>query len=740
MHKLFIKLTISFFAIFLLSLSSAFSQNIKHWEMVVAADDTWNYFPGKSEPPSDWMNINFDPSSWHSGRGGFGYGDSDDETTIETVPSVYIRISFNIVDKSSISKALLHIDYDDAFVAYLNGHEIARANIGTVGVLPSFSTLATSNHEAQIYSGGAAEFFFIADEVLLNFLNQGENVLAIQAHNVSNSSSDLSLIPFLTLGISDDTYYYRSIPDWLHFVPFIDSKLPIFVIETSGESIGNQDKITAHLNVVNNGEGKFNSFFDTGTDYAGNIGIEIRGRSSQLFPKKSYSFETRDDLGEGIDVSLLGMPLEEDWILYAPYSDKTMLRNAITFYLGGKLGNWQPEFAFCELYLNREYKGVYLLMEKIKRDKNRLDLSKLPPEDIIGDELTGGYILKVDKIDDLASNEYFKTYPSIGYHDARDYAFTYVYPDFDVIAAQQKIYINDFLVELQNTLNGNSFQDPVNGYSKYLDINSFIDFQIMNELSNNVDGYRYSTYFYKKKDSEGGKLFAGPLWDFNLGYGNVDYAPINLATDQWLYLNYGPHARNTMHWWARLMEDPAYKQSLYERWTELRASSFSTESILTNLSDMVQYLGDAIDRNFDKWPIIGQYVWPNENWEFNTSYQQELDYMEDWLVDRLNWMDANITSITGFYSAENQTDNISIFPNPVSTQLNIQLALEQINTIEIEIVDLLGKLVFHSDYSPDFVGNNSINMPIPQIDNGYYILLIKQNESLIATQKLIIQN
>jgi hypothetical protein len=725
--------------LFLFSFDSIYSQSINHWETIVIAEDTWHYFPGYSEPPADWANVDFDASVWSSGKGGFGYGDNDDGTIISPVPSVYIRINFNIIDISNIYWAMLNVDYDDAFVAYLNGHEIARTNIGTIGVRPTYSTWADSYIEARMYLGIAPEQFVIHNDTLLKYMNEGDNVLALQVHNYNAESSDMSSATFFSVGIKDVSNDYRTVPYWFE-APFINqSNLPLLVIETLGQTIVDEPKITSRLKVIDKGPGQLNSYFDEGTDYDGFIGIEIRGQSSQMFPKKSFSFETRDEAGNDLDVSLLGLPAEEDWILYAPYSDKTMLRNAITFQLGSLMADWQPGYKFCEVYLNANYQGVYLLMEKIKRDTNRVDISKLKPEEISGDDITGGYIVKVDKTGDLTSNEYFYTYPANRHNDARNYAFTYVYPDFDEIVTQQKSYLYNYLVGLENTLNGNSFQDPENGYSKYIDINSFVDFQIMNELANNVDGYRYSTYFYKKKDSKGGKLFAGPLWDFNLGYGNVDYSDLNLATDRWLYPSYGPYEWHPMHWWARLMEDPEYQDALYRRWTELRAGLFKTESIMANLDDMIYHMDGSIDRNFDKWPIIGQYVWPNYDW-YNTTYQQEIDYLKTWLLDRLSWMDDNITSTTGLFDAKNYENNLIVFPNPVKDQMNIRLAIENIDRISIDIIDLLGKKVFNTDYSPESTGNMSVKISIPYINNGYYILIIKQKKQIIATHKLIIQH
>ncbi|RLD80615.1 MAG: hypothetical protein DRJ10_07205 [Bacteroidetes bacterium] len=415
-----------------------------------------------------------------------------------------------------------------------------------------------------------------------------------------------------------------------------------------------------------------------------------------------------------------------------------MLRNAITYHLGRKMGDWQPRYKFCEVYLNGNYHGVYMLIEKIKRDGNRVDVNKLKPDEISGDDLTGGYILKVDKIWDLTPSEYFYTQPTYSYNNARNYAFTYVYPKFDDIVTEQKSYIYNYLRDLENSLNANTFKDPDIGFRKYMDVNSFIDFQIINELTNNVDGYRYSTYFYKKKDSNEGKLFAGPLWDFNLGFGNVDYAPSNLATDEWLYPNYGPDENYPMHWWARLMEDNDYHNAFVDRWVELRAGPFKTDSIMAYLTDTIDYLGGAIDRNFDRWPVIGEYIWPN--YFVGNSYGQEIDFLKTWITNRLDWMDANISHVTSIPFEVVQNSNLLIFPNPVKEKFTIQLFIRDLSKIDIEIIDLQGKSVFISKYSPVSSGSLSFQVGIPKLKNAYYILKVRQKDRVIGMKKIVINN
>jgi len=513
------------------------------------------------------------------------------------------------------------------------------------------------------------------------------------------------------------------------------SYLPLIVIDTRGQDIWDDPKIVAGMKVIDNGPGNTNNQFQDGTDYEGNIGIETRGQSSEMFPKKSYLIELRTETGVDTSATLLGMPAEEDWVLYAPYSDKTMLRNSLTFHLGGKMAGWQPRNRFCEVYLNGAYNGVYVLMENIKRDSNRVDVSKLKTDEVAGDDLTGGYIIKADKTADAGNDEYFTITPSVRYHSSDNYRFTYVYPDFDEIVQEQKNYIKKYMTDVENSLNGESFSDPFTGFRKYLDVKSFVDFQIIQELTNNVDGYRFSTFFYKDKDSKGGKLHAGPLWDFDLCYGNEDYTDFNLQTDIWLYTKYPDEYGGRMHWWARLMEDISYRSFFISRWKELRDGSFSTDSIMNYLDNSINYLGEAVDRNFDRWPILGEYVWPN--YYIGETYEDEVDYLKTWVTDRVNWIDANIMFAEGV-SENPSKQGILVFPNPVRDKLNLYFYLTYSGEIRMEIIDLLGRKVFNNEFLPDNQGYQYISYEIDNLASGYYVLQIFQGQRFIGKENILI--
>ncbi|MFN0274348.1 MAG: lamin tail domain-containing protein [Chitinophagales bacterium] len=205
-----------------------------HYETAIFNDDTWKYFIGSSEPPTDWNTISFDDATWSSGEGSIGYGDADDGTIITATTSVYLRKSFSIEDTALIANAILHADYDDAFVAYINGIEVARsANIG--GVPPAYSEVATYDHEAALYLGGVPETFTIDEAVLNSILIEGENVLCLQFHNTSIFSSDFTSSAWLTLGITTSGSYYSTPPAW--FTSTSAYNHTSFSLNTDGETI-----------------------------------------------------------------------------------------------------------------------------------------------------------------------------------------------------------------------------------------------------------------------------------------------------------------------------------------------------------------------------------------------------------------------------------------------------------------------------------------------------------------------
>ncbi|NTV84812.1 MAG: T9SS type A sorting domain-containing protein, partial [Bacteroidales bacterium] len=297
---------------------------------------------------------------------------------------------------------------------------------------------------------------------------------------------------------------------------------------------------------------------------------------------------------------------------------------------------------FCELVVNNDYKGVYTLMEKIKKDENRVDIATLNPEDVTGIELTGGYILRVDWVDPdfIFGEDGWESNPVPSYPGAKPIIFQYYYPGPDEMALQQKTYIREFVTNAEKALISSTFANPDNGYQKYFDILSFVDYMFLCEISKEVDKYRFSTYFYKEKDTDGGKLFAGPAWDFDLGYGNVDYWPQGLDHTGWFYTTVEPHEWSIMFWWKRMMEDPYFRDFAKTRWEWLRQHHLDYSNLQALMDSIILHTGEARDRNYERWPILGTYVWPNYNW-YGNNYEDEVYYFKDFLFRRMTWMDEN---------------------------------------------------------------------------------------------------
>lgn len=596
----------------------------------------WKYLVPTSAVSENWVEPGFDDTNWDTAIGGFGYGDGDDNTQAFG-SSVFVRRQFNISNLSDIEEVRLNLDYDDGYVAYLNGHEVARRNLGTVGVPVPFDEFTPIEHEADIYSGGAPE----SVEVPVSNLVLGLNTLAIQVHNRNAGSSDLTCRPFLSLGMNTSSQTYGPTPVW--FVPPItfSTHLPLVILNTDGQTIPDDPRIVIHMGIVDNGPGNLNSEDDPFNEYDGLINIERRGSSSQGFPKKQYALETQNIDGSSLDVSLLGLPNENDWILHAPYSDKSLMRNYLTYNWWRDMGWYTTRTRYCEVILNGDYQGVYILMEQIKWDNDRVDIEKMDGDDNAGDSLTGGYIIKVDKItgsgqfDWTSHVDTFQGQPKIT-------RYQYDYPNRDTITAEQETYIQQFFQDWEQALLDSTFSEPALGYRKYTDVNSFIDFFLIQEITKNVDGYRLSTYLNKQRDSRGGKLQAGPAWDFNITLGNADYCEGG-ETEGWA-LDFPCNQEVIPFWWHRMNQDPVYWNQVQCRWQELRSSLWSWTTINNQIDDNVSFLGDGSTRNFQRWNILGSQIWPN-NFVGGT-YEAEIGYLKQWLQARIWWLDQNIGSPT----------------------------------------------------------------------------------------------
>lgn len=535
-----------------------------------------------------------------------------------------------------------------------------------------------------------------------------------------------------------DTYAYADggdVIDWsLSFEEnapakeaYTPTSLPIIVMETDHITIPNEPKIPGRIKVIDDETGNLNSFPGP-VVFESNMAIEVRGSSSQSFPKKSYSFETQDEDGDDLETPLLGLPKEEDWILYAPYTDKSFLRDALTYYLGRAFGGYAPRTEACELVLNGDYMGVYWLEEKIKRDKNRVDIKKLNPVDTLGDALTGGYILKIDRHD--GDGTYFISNFE-GSNPAEEVFVVYEEPEGPDLHPAQKEYIQNLYNAFETALFGENFDDPQLGYRRYLDISSLVDYFLVCELGHNVDAYRLSTFFYKDRNSIDSLFHLGPLWDFNLAYGNVDYCECQ-TVEGWAY-EHSTACGNTPLWWGRLMEDSYFRDKVKCRYDSLRQTALSTSNIMNYLEDQTDLLDGPSERNYQKWPILGIYIWPNNF--IGDTYHEEANYLKQWVNGRLQWMDENIMGeclpVTSVFDWEDS--GLTLSPNPATDAFTIQSDFNSNESFEISIMTIDGLECTRLKYV-----NTGDQVDITGLASGIYIVNLLDHNGQWIQQKLVI--
>ena len=513
--------------------------------------------------------------------------------------------------------------------------------------------------------------------------------------------------------------------------PFTSSNLPIVKINTMGNSIVDEPKVLANMQIIDNGTGIRNYITDTVYTYDGNIGIEVRGSSSQTFPKKSFGFETWDSAGLEIDTSILGFPKESDWILNANYTDKSFLRNVTSYHLFNQMGHYASRTKYVEVFINNVYAGVYILMEKVKRDNNRVDISNLTPLDTSAIDITGGYILKVDKATGSGGAGGFNSaFPPVNNGTIPE--ILYDYPDDVTITPQQANYIQAFVDSFEQALHGPQYTDPINGYYKYINDSTFIDFFLINELSKNVDGYRISSYLYKEKITKGNRLCAGPVWDYDIAFGNADYCGGQYQTG-WSYTyNCSTTGFQVPFWWARLLSDPIYKNKVKCRYTQLRNTIFSTAYINNFIDSIALYLQESQTRNFQQWPILGTYVWPNPS-PIPTTYAGEISKLKSWISSRLTWLDLSLPgtcSTTGLEAISNN-GNIQVYPNPASDFITIKSEDDPIE--EYLLYNINGQLIDKG------IGNfkDEFTIQLTSITPGIYFLHTRTHSQLSVSRFIV---
>ena len=447
--------------------------------------------------------------------------------------------------------------------------------------------------------------------------------------------------------IVHDTYAFADagfLIDWSIYFgdtpakPFIfySSDLPIVKFTTINNPIGDEPKVPVLMQIIDNGPGVRNDPSQTTYAYEGLILTEWQGYTGPYYPKKNYDFELIDTLGNDIETSILGMPRENDWIFKAEYLDHTLLKNSITYEMARRMGGYAPRTRPCEIILDGDYIGLYVLTEIVKRDANRVDIAKLSSSDTSGLDLTGGYIIEMN-INNVPGDWNSPYLPINSATCQAPVEFKHVYPKSENILPQQRDYIRTYVDSMENALLAPGFADQDTGYRKFLDVDAFIDFLIVNEFSVNYDSYGRSTYLVKEKDTDGGKLKCGPPWDYDRAM-SYEYPE---SAQGWVWEITHPYWPFPF-WWSRMWEDSNYRKQLACRWIMLRQNTLQTEAFMGVIDSLAAQIDEAQERNFRVWNDLGI-----------MTYHENIDSLKSYLVHRLNWIDAALSAeqvgIPGLY-------------------------------------------------------------------------------------------
>lgn len=373
--------------------------------------------------------------------------------------------------------------------------------------------------------------------------------------------------------------------------------LPVLFIYTD-----NKEPIASKDNYVNG-----TIFFDGAGEFenlTAPMRIKGRGNSTWSMPKKPYRIKFDEKQ------SMAGFPANKDWVLLANYADKTSLRTEVAFNISRNTSlEYTPRTQHVEVFINDVYNGTYVLTEQLKIGKDRINVTD------------DGYLLEVDQLSRLDEGDVYFTTDRI-LLNIKD-------PDVE-LNSERYNWIRDFVIAAENALYGVNFKDPQNGYAKYIDVGSFVDWYLVNEITKNNDAKFFSSCYMNI--TPGGKLKMGPVWDFDIALGNVNYNNNYDPTGFWI---------KNSKWISRLFEDPAFVELVKERYNNLRGIILN--NIIAELNQDASYLSWSMIENNNKWGTLYTYTWPNDAiWG---SYNNEIQYLKTWLSQRISWLDKAINDL-----------------------------------------------------------------------------------------------
>lgn len=451
------------------------------------------------------------------------------------------------------------------------------------------------------------------------------------------------------------------------------SRLPVILLEVR-TPIDKDRKVPGRMRIVEEHDGSHRDLSTRPVTLDARIGIELRGASSLSYPQKSYSIELRDEQGNDRDAPVLGMPADADWGLVACWVDKPCLRNALAYAVGRQLGRWTPRARFAEVILDGRYEGLYLLVELPRRGRHRIPIPR-PAADANAGDLTGGYVIRRElggRTPPPASPNVDWISPVTWPDGVNRNVFSHHFPRVEELTSAQRDYIRRWFTRFEEAMKDPGWADPQRGYRAFIDTPSWVDYALVSELSNNIDGYSKSVYFVKQPDAAGGRLAIFPLWDFNLAFGNASFRDGG-RTDVWTHtMNerwwgscsgwFPVPAGCTMcqsrtrtcsnmpyvpFWWGRLWKDPRFLAEAGCRWKELRRGPLDVAALRGQIETWQRHLAPlAVPRHFARWPMLLQklsenaYVGPSgSSGNAAAFFREEVSYLVRWVESRIAWLD-----------------------------------------------------------------------------------------------------
>ncbi len=421
--------------------------------------------------------------------------------------------------------------------------------------------------------------------------------------------------------------YHRLAADVVNF----SSNLPVFIIDNFGQGGFPSDPlIPTVLSIYEPLAGR--ASLTNAPQLMSRAGMKRRGSSTGGQPKPNLAVEAWDEMDRDRDIEPLGFAAEADWVLYAPLGfDPSLMHNPLMFGLSNQAGRYATRTRFVEVFLNTggdsvsqsDYAGVYVFMEKIDREGDRVDVDRLLPEQTLLPEISGGYVLKIDRADPGDNGFY-----------AANQGIKYVYPsEPEILTVQrdpQEQYIRGYFASFGTAVYGLNFADPVNGFRAYVDVPAALDHHLLNVLSFNVDALRLSGYLFKPRN---GKITFGPIWDFDRALGSTDGRDSNPFVWRSEISDRGTDFFNYT-WWDRFFSDLEFFQSYIDRWQELRRTTFSTTNIYSVIDAYAAELAEAQPREQARWGVQPR----------GGSYAGEIAYLKQWLADRIAFMESQFVT------------------------------------------------------------------------------------------------